>query len=241
MATDLLRQLAPTLGVELTGNQLEQFDRYLALLMEWNERLNLTAIRDAEGIQVRHFLDSLSCAAATGDLSGQSLIDIGTGAGFPGLPLKILYPDLRLTLADSVAKKTHFLQEVVAALSLSDVVILAERAEVLGQMPRHREQFDWAVARSVAELRVLVEYLLPLCRPGGRVLAQKGDAAHAEAAAAGQAITTLGGGEPTVLPVALPSSDVEPGRTHYLITIEKVKPTDPRYPRRPGMATKRPL
>jgi 16S rRNA (guanine(527)-N(7))-methyltransferase RsmG len=125
---------------------------------------------------VRHFLDALSCAAATGPLDGQSLIDIGSGAGFPGLPLKILYPDLRLTLVDSVAKKARFLELVAAELGLREVTVIAERAEVLGQDPTHREQYDWATARAVAELRVLAELLLPLCRVGGRVLAQKGGA-----------------------------------------------------------------
>src|SRR5690606_10249262 len=145
----------------------EQFATYARLLQSWNEKLNLTAIADEEGIRVRHFLDSLSCATVTGPLDGQSLVDVGTGAGFPGLPLKILYPRLALTLVESVTKKTRFLQEVVAELGLEDVQIVDERAETVGQNRQHREQYDWAVARAVAALPVLAEYLLPLCRMGG--------------------------------------------------------------------------
>ena len=171
---------AAALGAPLLPSQVVQFAAYEALLLEWNERIALTAIREPGHLRVRHFLDALSCAAATGPLDGQSLIDIGSGAGFPGLPLKILYPDLRLTLVDSVAKKARFLGLVAAELGLREVTVIAKRAEVLGQDPIHREQYDWATARAVAELRVLAELLLPLCRVGGRVLAQKGGSAAEE-------------------------------------------------------------
>lgn len=224
-------------GLSLTPAQLDQFDRYLALLLDWNERLNLTAVRDPLGIQQRHFLDSLSCALVTGNLRGRRLIDVGTGAGFPGLPLKILYPRLRLTLVESVAKKTDFLLAAAAELGLDDVVVLAERAETLGQSTAHREQYDWAVARGVAEMRVLAEYLLPLCRVGGHMLAQKGAGAEAETAVAATAIRTLGGGAPEFRTVQLPGRETP----HFLVIVPKLAATPVAYPRRVGVPGKRPL
>ncbi|MBK8984766.1 MAG: 16S rRNA (guanine(527)-N(7))-methyltransferase RsmG [Chloroflexi bacterium] len=236
-AVALLAAQAAAWGRPLTAVQLAQFACYLALLLEWNERLNLTAVRQPEAIQQRHFLDSLTCALVTGDLNGRVLIDVGTGAGFPGLPLKILYPELQLTLVESVAKKTDFLLVVAAELGFDDVVVLVERAENLGQMGDHREQYDWAVARAVAEMRVLAEYLLPLCRVGGHMLAQKGEAAAAETAAASAAIRVLGGGAAALTPA--PSVGQE--KPHYLVVVPKIAPTPAVYPRRPGMPGKRPL
>lgn len=228
---------AAALGTPLSPAQIAQFAAYEALLLDWNARIALTAIREPRQIRIRHFLDALSCAVATGPLDGRSLIDIGSGAGFPGLPLKILYPGLRLTLVDSVAKKTRFLERVAAELGLRDVVIIAERAETLGQAPAHREAYDWATARAVAELRVLAELLLPLCRVGGWMLAQKGDSAAAELAAAGPAIVAVGGGAARLTPVRLPETDA----AHYLVVIDKARPTEALYPRRAGMPAKRPL
>lgn len=224
-------------GITLTPGQIAQFARYQSLLLEWNQRINLTAIRQPDEIQRRHFLDALSCVQVTGDLNGRSLIDVGTGAGFPGLPLKILCPALRLTLVESVAKKSRFLEAVAAALELSDVAIVAERAEVLGQDPAYRGQYDWAVARAVAELRVLLEYLLPFCRLGGRVLAQKGDGAADEAANADQALAALGGTLQQIVPIQLPQRE----EVHYLVVVEKTAVTPTQYPRRPGIPAKRPL
>jgi 16S rRNA (guanine527-N7)-methyltransferase len=228
---------AASFGLNLTDEQLAQFAVYEALLLEWNERISLTAIREPRAIRIRHFLDSLSCATVTGPLNGQSLIDVGSGAGFPGLPLKILYPAIRLTLVDSVAKKTRFLELVVGELGLREVTVITGRAEALGREIAHREQYDWVVARAVAELRVLAEYLLPLARVGGFALAQKGDSARPESVAAAQAVALLGGGEVTITSIHLPETD----QTHNLVLIPKVRPTAARYPRRPGVPAKRPL
>ena len=228
---------ADELDVSLSAAQIEQFMTYQELLLEWNARMNLTAVREPAEIRLRHFLDSLSCARVMGDLNGRSLIDVGTGAGFPGLPLKILFPQLKLTLVESVVKKTHFLQAVVDALALSDVTILTDRAELLGQSPQHRQQYDWAVARAVAELRVLVEYLLPLCAVGGSMLAQKGEGVAAEIANAQVAIQLLGGAEPALAQVTLPERD----QPHYFVTVKKIGETPQKYPRRVGMPAKRPL
>jgi 16S rRNA (guanine527-N7)-methyltransferase len=234
---DELANWAGAFGLTLDATQLAQFAAYEALLLEWNERISLTAIRDARQIHIRHFLDSLSCAIVTGPLDGHALIDVGSGAGFPGLPLKILYPGMKLTLVDSVAKKARFMELVAAELGLGDVIVVAERAETLGQDSAFREQFDWAAGRAVAELRLLAELLLPLCRVGGHMLAQKGESAAAEVAAAGPAIAALGGGPAAVSAVRLPETE----QAHYLVLIPKLAPTPGRYPRRPGMPAKRPL
>jgi 16S rRNA (guanine527-N7)-methyltransferase len=234
---DLLAEGLAEHGRSLSERQRDQFAIYKSILQDWSSRMNLTAIRDADGIVVRHFLDSLTCATATGDLNGQQVIDVGTGAGFPGLPLKILFPEMSLTLTDSVAKKTTFLQAVVDALQLRGVSILARRAEDLGQDPIHRERYDWAVARSVAELRVLAEYLLPLARVGGHVLAQKGEHYGAEVMAAADAIALLGGTIASTQLIQLP----QVATPHALIVIEKRTPTPDNYPRRAGVPSKRPL
>lgn len=232
-----LVQQAAAFGLTLTPTQTQQFEQYLALLLAWNERMNLTAIREPAEIVTRHFVDSLTCALATADLNGLDLIDVGTGAGFPGLPLKILYPALRLTLVDSVAKKGDFLRQVVAELGLTEVQIITERAEALGRLPQHRGQYDWAVARAVAELRVLLEYLLPLCRPAGQVLAQKGESAAQEVSEAANALHLLGGVVRSLQPVHLPGR----AQPHYLVLVAKVAATPDRYPRRVGIPGKRPL
>jgi 16S rRNA (guanine527-N7)-methyltransferase len=225
------------LDLTLTPQQEQEFQCYEQELLDWNSRFNLTAIRDVEGIRTRHFLDSLTCVLAWGEKQPASLIDIGTGAGFPGIPLKILYPSLRLTLVESVGKKAGFCAHIVQVLGLEKVEVLQTRAEDLGQYPAHRERNDWAVARAVAELPILVEYLLPLVRVGGAMLAQKGVSGPAEAQSAARAIRLLGGHLQQVIPVLLPGVTDE----RYLVVIEKIAATPPAYPRRPGLPAKKPL
>ena len=228
---------APSLGIQLDRRQLAQFSRFQALLQEWNRNLNLTSIVDAQAVQTRHFLDSLSCTTVTGDLTGQRLIDVGAGAGFPGLPLKILYPGLFLTLVESTAKKCRFLEAVIVDLNLVDVTVINGRVELIGRQGAHREKYDWAVARAVSSMSVLAEYLLPLVRVGGHILAQKGANSEAEIAAAGNAFVTLGGGRPQAVSLDLPGIE----QRRYLVVAEKVAQTPALYPRRAGVPAKKPL
>lgn len=231
------QELTDLAGVTLGTSQFDALQTYAELLAEWNQKVNLTAITSPEEIRRKHFLDSLSCLLVMKGTPSHRLIDIGTGAGFPGLPLKILQPEMHLTLVESVAKKTNFLSLVVQELGLEQVEILTDRAETVGQNPAHRESYDWAVARAVQRLPVLAEYLLPLIRVGGYALAQKGESALEELNAAQHAIATLGGQAREPLPVTLPGVPEK----RYLIVIEKVRSTPANYPRRVGIPAKRPL
>jgi 16S rRNA (guanine527-N7)-methyltransferase len=225
------------LNLRLTPRQVSALKRYEQELIDWNSRVNLTAIREPEGIRTKHFLDSYTCLLAFRDTPPTSLIDIGTGAGFPGLPLKIIYPNMRLTLVDSIGKKIAFCQHVVELLGMEKVEVLQSRAEEVGQNKAHREKYDWAVARAVANLNILVEYLLPLARVGGGILAQKGESAPAEAHAAERAIRLLGGHLRQLIPITLPGVAEE----RFLVVVDKIAATPPNYPRRVGVPSKTPL
>ena len=231
------RDVKELTGLQLTPRQVAAFERYEQELLEWNSRFNLTAIRDVEGIRKKHFLDSLSCLLVWREAAPGRLVDIGTGAGFPGIPLKIVLPQMRLTLVESVGKKAAFCEHIVAALKLDKVTVLQARAEELGQDRAHRETYDWAVARAVANLPVLAEFLLPLARVGGGMLAQKGESAVAEAQAAERAVQVLGGQLRQVKKVELPGV----AEDRYLVVVDKKAPTPPGYPRRVGLPAKRPI
>ncbi len=231
----LLAETALAWGLPLTSAQLAQFQLYADELAAYNAHTNLTAITERGAVYVRHFLDSLALARHWG-AAPDSLIDLGSGAGFPGLPLKLLRPELALTLVDSVGKKTAFLAHVADRLGLEDVRVITARAEELGRDRREREGYAVVTARAVADLRILAEYGLPLLRVGGRLLAPKGAGAEAEAAAASRAIGLLGGALLGVEPVELPG--VEP---RALVVIAKVARTDPRYPRPVGIPARKPL
>jgi 16S rRNA (guanine527-N7)-methyltransferase len=224
-------------GIHLTGRQVLAFITFEKELLAWSEKFNLTAIRDIEGIRTKHFLDSFSCILAWKEIPPKRLIDVGTGAGFPGIPLKILYPSMELTLVESVGKKTSFCRHMVEILKLQSVEVLTARAEEVGQIPAQRESYDWAVARAVANLPVLAEYLLPLVRVGGRMIAQKGHSAPAEAHNAEKAFRLLGGQMRSLLPVTLPGVAEE----RYLVVVDKVAATPLMYPRKPGFPAKSPL
>jgi 16S rRNA (guanine527-N7)-methyltransferase len=231
----LLAATTAAWGLSLDPTQLAQLRRYADELAAWNAHTNLTAITDREGVYIRHFLDSLALARHWGE-APDTLLDIGTGAGFPGLPLKLLHPTLALTMVDSVGKKTDFLAHLTAQLGLTGVRVITGRAEALGRDPREREQYAVVTARAVADLRVLVEYGLPLVRVGGRLLAPKGAAAHEEVAAATRAIKLLGGEVLGVELIELPGVEPRP-----LVVIGKVAHTDVRYPRPVGMPARKPL
>jgi 16S rRNA (guanine527-N7)-methyltransferase len=225
------------LGMRLSERQRERFTWYAEQLIRWNERFNLTAITDPIEIEMKHFLDSLTCLLAMGRPVSARVVDIGTGAGFPGLPLKILCPEFPLLLVESTRKKVEFCRHVVRELGLEKVEVLHARAEEIGQRAEYRERFDWALARAVAHLPVLVEYMLPLIKVGGRAIAQKGETGPAEVQAAESALRILGGRVSQLLSVELPMVT----ETRYLVVIEKVGATPEKYPRRPGMPGKRPL
>jgi 16S rRNA (guanine527-N7)-methyltransferase len=225
------------LGLELTPSQIALFQAYAAELRAWNERFNLTAITDDAGIQLKHFLDSLSLLPLLPPGQPGQLIDVGTGAGFPGLPLKIMRPDLAVTLVEATGKKAAFCEAVASQLGLGAVTVVHARAEEVGQDPAHRARYDWAVARAVAALPVLAEYLLPLVKVGGQAVAQKGASAPEEAQAAAAAVTKLGGGPAQLQSVALPGV----AEARYLVVYAKVAATPPVYPRRAGVPAKAPL
>ena len=224
-------------GFSLNPRQVAAYECYENELVDWNTRFNLTAIRDVQSIRIKHFLDSLTCLLAIHPGTPLRLVDIGTGAGFPGIPLKIALPNLQLTLVESVGKKVDFCHHMIDKLGLENVEILQARAEELGQQPAYRERFDWAVARAVANLQVLAEYLLPLVHVGGSMLAQKGQSGPAEAHAVEKAARLLGGQLRQVTQVNLPGV----AEDRYLVVIDKVATTPPQYPRRTGVAAKKPL
>ena len=233
----LVKDAHSLFGVHLTAQQVTALVLYEKELLEWNQKFNLTAIRDVESIRIKHFLDSFSCVLAWKGSPPSQLIDVGTGAGFPGIPLKILYPNLKLTLIESVGKKAKFCQHIVDLLSLKNVDVIQARAEDVGQDSKYRERYDWAVARAVANLSVLSEYLLPLVKVGGNMLAQKGESGPAEAQSAEQAMNVLGGKLKQLIPVNLPGV----AEDRYLVVVEKVAATPPKFPRKPGIPAKQPL
>lgn len=222
----------------LSPAQLDAFDSYLHELIAWNQRANLTSITEPGEVLTKHFLDSLSVFTALAELPATiSLIDVGSGAGFPGLPLKIALPQLQLTLLEATAKKTAFLHHLVAILNLPEVTIVTARAEEAGQRAQQRERYDVAVARAVAALPVLAEYTLPLVKVGGRVIIQKGQYPLEEINQAGRAIETLGGQLVQTVAVTIPGLNAE----RHLVVIQKNKATPKQYPRRPGLPAQKPI
>jgi 16S rRNA (guanine527-N7)-methyltransferase len=234
---DLAQSANIMLGIYLNSSQLNAFEVFEKELLYWNTRLNLTAIQDPKQIRTKHFLDSLTCLLAIDEIQNTRVIDVGTGAGFPGLPLKIYNSDTNLTLVESVGKKVRFCNHICNTLALENTEIIHKRVEALGQNQDFRQQFDIAVARAVAVLPVLVEFLLPLLRVGGKMIAMKGEGAPLEAHDSEHATHVLGGQLQKLIPVTLPGVAEE----RYLVIIEKVAATPDKYPRRIGIPAKRPL
>jgi len=231
---------AKKLGLHLTPHQLEQFHIYYQELIDWNRRMNLTAITDYEEVQIKHFLDSLTVLLALKQPIGKAdfrLIDVGTGAGIPGIPLKILLPDIKLVLLDATAKKAAFLHHIKDKLGLDDVEIVVGRAEDVAHKAQYREKFELVLSRAVAYLPTLVELTLPFCAIGGSFVAQKKGLIDSELSQAVRAIGLLGGNLREMKKVDLEEFTDE----RWLITIDKVLPTSQKYPRRPGVPAKRPL
>ena len=221
------------LGIECDSKKTAQLVKYSDMLKEWNEKMNLTAICDDEGIATKHFLDSMT-ALLTGKVSGK-VIDVGCGAGFPGLVLKIMKPEIELTLLDSLAKRLTFLNAVKDELGLSGVSTVHQRAEDGARMMR--ESFDTVVSRAVANMTVLSELCLPFLKVGGYFLALKGPLADEELSAAKKAIEILGGKVESVFSAEIPFTDLN----HKIIIVKKVRQTPMQYPRKPGIAAKSPI
>ncbi|MDD4859260.1 MAG: 16S rRNA (guanine(527)-N(7))-methyltransferase RsmG [Dehalococcoidales bacterium] len=234
---DILASGARHLGLSLDTNQLARFHTYYEELIDWNGRINLTSITEYNEVQVKHFLDSLSVIQGLGDNRLLRIIDVGAGAGFPGLPLKIALPEISLTLLEATAKKTVFLQHLVDKLALDNVEIVTARAEEAAHRSEYREQFDVVLARALAELPVLAELCLPFVKIGGVFIAQKKGDIALEFKSAERAIGLMGGRLREVKPVTLE----ELSDDRCLVIMEKVTPTPPQYPRRPGMPNKRPI
>jgi len=238
---DLLREMVHRTGENLTKEQTQQFVRYAELLRRWNEKMNLTAIVDDEGIAVKHILDSLMLLPLMDALaekcdSSPCLIDVGSGAGLPGIPLVIMRPEWRGVLLDSMAKRIRFLDEVILSLELTTLKAKQDRAEDAGHDPCLREQFDLVVARAVASLPALAEYCLPFAKVGGLFVAMKGRA-DSEWPQAERAVTLLGGQLEKLKTFQLPGTD----QTRSLFCIRKIKPTSQKYPRKAGKPEKQPL
>ena len=233
----LLLRCTQEMGLMLTEEQVDQFFLYRQLLLSWNEKMNLTAITDPTEVVLKHFADCLSLLPQAKLPQGAKVIDVGTGAGFPGIPIKIARPDLSLTLLDSLQKRITFLDEVVQSLGLTNVTLYHSRAEDGGRNPALREQFDGCVARAVASLPVLAEYCLPFLKVGGVFVALKGPDAQKEWQESQKALKVLGGGAGQVLPVQVPFTDL----SHCLVVVEKTHQTPKTYPRKAGTAAKKPI
>ena len=221
----------------MTEEQFQQFDRYATLLLEWNTRMNLTALTEPKDVAVKHMIDSLSAYDAALFAGQPAVIDVGTGAGFPGLPLKIFAPHIHLTLMDSLAKRVSFLEAVVQELGLDGVRCIHARAEEAARDKAHRERYDLVVSRAVARLPVLLEYTLPFVKKGGHLLALKGRAWEEELQESTRSLKLLGGTVRETRPVRLPGLDDQ----RAVLVIEKTAPTPKAYPRKAGTPAKKPL
>ncbi|MFN0074699.1 MAG: 16S rRNA (guanine(527)-N(7))-methyltransferase RsmG [Chloroflexota bacterium] len=228
------------LGITLSPRQIGQFQRYQHELIRWNTRVNLTSILEPEEIERRHFLDSLSCISGAEDQlrePANRMIDIGSGAGFPGIPIKIALPALKLTLVETRAKRAAFLEHLISAIELEDTLVAQTRAETLGHDPSHREQYDVALTRALGSMALTAELCLPFLKLGGRLVAPRRGDSTTDIQLAEPIFLLLGANVPTWLPVHI--TGIDDGR--QLMVATKQSPTSAQYPRRPGLPGKRPI
>ncbi len=234
---EILKHGTKEMGIEISHNQAEQFIKYKDILLEWNRKMDLTTITEEKEIIIKHFLDSLSCIQTKYLKNEGKMIDVGTGAGFPGIPLKIILPDIKLTLLDSLKKRIGFLEEVCSELGLDGTEFIHGRAEDFGQNKNYREKYKYVVSRAVAALNVLTEYCLPFAQVGGHFICQKGPKLIEEIKDAQKAIKILGGEIVEQIKIELPFSD----RNHHILVIGKTKQTPTKYPRKAGKPSKTPI
>ncbi len=226
-------------NIELNEKQISQFMEYYEILIEWNSFMNLTAITEFQDILKKHFIDSLSLVKACEEIRTKSIkvIDIGTGAGFPGIPLKIAFPQIELTLLDSLQKRVKFLQEVSSRLELQNITFIHGRAEDFAKLDKEREKYDLCISRAVANLSTLAELCIPYVKPGGKFISYKSEKAAEEAEGAEKAIRMLGGKIEKQVEMILPDSNIY----RNLFVISKIQPTTKKYPRKAGIPSKEPL
>ena len=234
---DRLVNRCKELGIILSDIQINQFISYYEYLIEINKVMNLTAITEFDDVVDKHFIDSLTCIKAVDMSKVHSIADIGTGAGFPGIPVKIIWPDIKVLLVDSLNKRIGFLNDVIRLLNLKSIEAIHSRAEEVGKDLVHREKYDLVLSRAVSNLAVLSEYCLPLVRPGGAFLSYKTEGIENELKEAENAIKVLGGQIKTKTDLIIPGTDIK----RSLINIKKVKPTPKKYPRKAGTPLKEPL
>lgn len=224
-------------GITLSDKQISQFETYFEMLVEWNEKINLTAVTEKEEVYLKHFFDSVTPSLYIDFNEIETICDVGAGAGFPSIPLKIVYPHLQITIVDSLNKRIKFLNELAASLDLDKVNFVHDRAETFGKSQQYRESFDLVTARAVARLSVLSELCLPLVKKGGQFVALKGSQGNEELEDAQFAISVLGGEVKTVNEFTLPLEE----SMRQIITIDKLRQTPKKYPRKPGTPNKEPL
>lgn len=234
---DIMDNKTKKMSIQLNKEQSIQFQKYYELLIEWNKVMNLTAITEYEEVVDKHFIDSLSIEKAVDLNIIEKVIDVGTGAGFPGIPLKIVYPHLKITLLDSLNKRINFLNEVISKLKLENIEAIHGRAEDIAKDKKYREQYDISVSRAVANLSTLSEYSLPFVKVGGLFISYKAEKADEEIKKAEKAVSVLGGKIEKIIKFQLPETDI--GRT--LVKINKIKITAKKYPRKAGLPSKEPL
>lgn len=237
MNTEQFIELLAAKGINLSSQQIQQYETYYSTLVEWNEKMNLTAITSKPEVYLKHFYDSISAAFYFDFKQPLHICDVGAGAGFPSLPIKIAFPELNITIVDSLNKRIGFLEHLSKELGLEHVHLIHDRAETFGQKKEHREQYDVVTARAVARLSVLSELCLPLVKVGGTFVAMKGASADDELDAGKKAISILGGNIQQSYSFTLPQEESE----RNIIIINKQKATPKKYPRKPGTPNKTPI